>query len=132
MSDPNEPKEPKEPGEPGEAREPREPPEAPEAPEPEDAPAAEMESPALKALLKRSLAPETSAAAGEPEGEREAKDKALLLAVQSKLRKRSKGKFYADGWSTTQSRVNYALVAMIMLATIIAVYLALGPTGISR
>jgi hypothetical protein len=123
MSDPKEPKEPKEPGEAGASA---------EAPEPDDAPAEEVESPALKALLKRSLAPEIAAAAGEPEGEREAKDKALLLAVQSKLRKRSKGKFYADGWSTTQSRVNYALVAMIMLATIIAVYLALGPTGISR
>src|SRR4051812_16765304 len=87
------------------------------------------EMPALKALLKRSLAPEepvlSSPAKPEPE-----KNAELLRAVQKKLRQRSKGKFYADGWSTSQSRVNYALVAVIMLVTIVAVYLALGPMGI--
>ncbi len=92
------------------------------------------EAPALKALLKRSLAapdeaPPPSSRASEPEAPTDA-DKALLLGVQRKLRKRSKGKFYADGWSTTQSRVSYALVAIVMLVTIVAVYLALGPTGI--
>jgi hypothetical protein len=94
------------------------------------------EAPPLAALLKRSLAvpdeaPPSSAsrAAGEAPKPTDA-DKALLLGVQKKLRKRSKGKFYADGWSTTQSRVSYALVAIVMLVTIIAVYLALGPTGI--
>jgi hypothetical protein len=87
----------------------------------------EIESPALSALLKRSLAPEEPAAA--PTAQDDAK---LLANVQRKLRQRSKGKFYSDGWSTSQSRVNYALVAMIMLVTIIAVYLALGPTAISR
>jgi hypothetical protein len=51
--------------------------------------------------------------------------------VQRKLRQRSKGKFYADGWSTTHSRVNYALVAGVMLVVIVAVYLAMGPMGIS-
>ena len=45
--------------------------------------------------------------------------------------KRSKGKFYADGWSTSHSRVNYALVAGVMLVVIVAVYLAMGPMGIS-
>ncbi len=77
-------------------------------------------APALKSLLKRSL--------GADEG---VKERALLLGVQRKLRQRSKGKFYADGWSTSQSRVNYALVAVIMLVTIVAVYFALGPMGIS-
>ena len=47
------------------------------------------------------------------------------------LRKRSKGKFYGDGWSTSQSKVSYILVAGIMLVTIVAVYLAMGPTGFS-
>ena len=50
----------------------------------------EEESPALKALLKRSLP-------GEPKAD----DRELLASVQRKLRKRSKGKFYGDGWSTT-------------------------------
>ena len=95
----------------------------------------DQEDPALKALLKRSLAP----ADPEPEASTDARkqaepsprDKELLRAVQRKLRKRSKGKFYGDGWSTTQSRLNYALIAAVMLITIVAVYLALGPTGIS-
>jgi hypothetical protein len=82
----------------------------------------EIEDPALRALLKRSLA-EPAASAED--------DAALLRGVQKKLRQRSKGKFYGDGWSTTHSRINYALVAAIMLVTIVAVYLALGPTGIS-
>ena len=81
----------------------------------------DKDDPALSALLKRSLG------AAEPEAD----DKKLLVSVQSKLRKRSKGKFYGDGWSTSQSRINYALIAMVMLLTIVVVYLVLGPTGIS-
>ena len=84
-------------------------------------------APAVSALLKRSLAKSEDAALPEsPAGDDE-----LLASVQRKLRKRSKGKFYGDGWSTTQSRLNYALIAGVMLVTIIAVYLALGPTGFS-
>lgn len=82
------------------------------------------EAPAVSALLKRSLT-KTEEILPEP-----AKDAELLASVQQKLRKRSKGKFYGDGWSTTQSRMSYALVAAVMLVTIVAVYLALGPTGL--
>ena len=96
-----------------------------------DANVEEVEVPALSALLKRSLAvPEPEATAPEKK-EESAEDRALLLGVQRKLRQRSKGKFYADGWSTTASRVNYALVAAVMLVVIVAVYLAMGPMGIS-
>jgi hypothetical protein len=92
----------------------------------------EVEVPALSALLKRSLAvPEPEPTAAEPAKDDSEKDRALLVAVQKKLRQRSKGKFYADGWSTTHSRVNYALVAGVMLVVIVAVYLAMGPMGIS-
>ena len=90
-----------------------------------DDPKIEEESPALKALLKRSLA-ET------PPASEKADEKVLLASVQRKLRRRSKGKFYSDGWSTTQARFSYALIAAVMLVTIVAVYLVLGPTGISR
>ena len=83
--------------------------------------AEEKENPALSALLKRSLAAEEPA----PEA-----DKKILKGVQRKLRKRSKGKFYNDGWSTSQSKLNYVLIAAVMLVTIVAVYVALGPTGI--
>ncbi len=86
------------------------------------------EAPALSALLKRSLTQLTQAEELAPAPE---KDAELLASVQRKLRKRSKGKFYGDGWSTTQSRMNYALIAAVMLVTIVAVYLALGPTGFS-
>ena len=82
----------------------------------------EKDDPALSALLKRSLSQEPPA---------ETDEKKILQGVQRKLRKRSKGKFYGDGWSTSQSKLNYALVAAVMLVTIVAVYLALGPTGIS-
>ncbi len=88
-----------------------------------DEPFPEVEVPALSALLKRSLA--------EPEGDDAEKNRILLASVQRKLRHRSKGKFYADGWSTSQSRVNYALVATTMLVIIVLVYLVMGPMGIS-
>ncbi len=102
-------------------------------PEEVEAPVEEFEVPALSALLKRSLTPPEPARApdAEPAKEESEQNRALLLAVQRKLRQRSKGKFYADGWSTSQSRVNYALVAGVMLVVIVAVYLAMGPIGIS-
>ena len=81
------------------------------------------DDPALKALLKRSLPGSDPPAAPDPR---------LLAGVQRKLRQRSRGKFYGDGWSTTHSRINYALIAAVMLVTIVAVYLALGPMGVQR
>ena len=93
-------------------------------------PIEEIEVPALSALLKRSLKP-VEVEAAEPAKDDAEKDRLLLASVQRKLRQRSKGKFYADGWSTTQSRVSYTLVAGVMLVVIVAVYLALGPMGIS-
>jgi hypothetical protein len=73
---------------------------------------------AIRALLKRSAPPPRDAPA-------------LLHGVQKKIRARSKGKFYADGWSTTSSRINYALVAVAMLLIIAIAYFALGPMGIT-
>jgi hypothetical protein len=83
------------------------------------------EAPDFRALIKRSLA-ETEATLPAPD-----RDAVLLASVQRKLRKRSRGKFYGDGWSTAQTRLNYTLIALVMLVTIVAVYLALGPTGVS-
>lgn len=83
------------------------------------------EAPALRSLLQRALAtPDDDAAQAE-------RNAVLLTSVQRKLRARSKGKFYGDGWSTTASRLNYTLVAAVMLVIVLAVYLALGPTGFS-
>ena len=76
---------------------------------------------AIRALLKRS-SDAGPAAAPQPD---------LLRGVQKKIRTRSKGKFYADGWSTSQSRINYGLVAVAMLVVIAIAYFALGPMGIT-
>jgi hypothetical protein len=81
-------------------------------------------TPAVSTLLKRSMR-----ASDDLEPNANAQDAHLLESVQRRIRKRSKGKFYGDGWSTTQSRLNYALIAALMLVTIVAVWLALGPTG---
>jgi hypothetical protein len=75
------------------------------------------EDDAMRSLLKRS-------AEAEPSPQ-------LLRGVQRKIRSRSKGKFFADGWSTSQSRVNYALVAVAMLLIIAIAYFALGPMGMT-
>jgi hypothetical protein len=76
-------------------------------------------SEAMRALLKRSLAPE------QPH-------KPVLREVQRKIRQRSKGKFFSDGWSTSQQRVSYALVAVLMLLIVAIAYFVLGPMGFTR
>ena len=94
-----------------------EPEQAEEMREPQDS----QDSEAIRALLKRSI----------DVGSTVSQSTDLLGGVQKKLRLRSKGKFYADGWSTTQSRINYMLVAIAMLIVIAVAYFALGPTGIA-
>ena len=74
---------------------------------------------AMRSLLKRSFATR------EP-------SRPVLGDVQRKLRERSKGKFYSDGWSTTQARVSYALIAVVMLLIVAIAYLVLGPMGFTR
>lgn len=77
----------------------------------------EKDDDVMRALIKRSLA-----GGAEP--------KPVLPEVQRKLRQRSKGKFYSDGWSTSQARVSYALVAVIMLVVVAIAYYAMGPMGV--
>jgi hypothetical protein len=77
---------------------------------------------AMSALLKRSLDPK----AAEPPAPKD-----FLRGVQKRIRTRSRGRFYADGWSTSSSRVSYILVAGAMLIVIAVAYFALGPMGIS-
>jgi len=91
-------------------------------------PADSLEDDAMKKLLKRSLAAgvDDEVAPGKPSAE----PASLLPAVQKKLRDRSKGKFYADGWSTTQSKVNYVLVAVVMLLVIAICYVTLGSVNV--
>jgi hypothetical protein len=77
----------------------------------------EQEGQAVRDLLKRSLSTD-AIAKDAPE---------LLVGVQRRIRKRSRGKFFADGWSTTHARTSYALVALITLLLVALAYYALGP-----
>ncbi len=82
-----------------------------EAPEPrEDDP--------MRALLKRSMS-------GDMENAPH-----LLAGVQRRIRARSQGKFFADGWSTNQARASYALVGLVTLLLIVLAYLALSPIDV--
>jgi len=82
----------------------------------------EKEDDAIRALLKQSLVVKTA----EPPAEGE-----FLRGVQKRIRTRSRGKFYADGWSTSSSRVSYMLVATSMLIILAIAYFALGPMGVA-
>jgi hypothetical protein len=76
---------------------------------------------AMRELVKRSLATEVLA--------KDAPD--LLRGVQRRIRRRSRGKFFADGWSTTgQSRMGYVLVALVTLLLAAVAYYALGPMDV--
>jgi len=81
----------------------------------------EQEDDAMRSLLKRAMAPESTPAPEKP----------MLREVQRKLRVRSKGKFYGDGWSTAAVKINYGLIAVVMLLVVALAYFALGPVGMS-
>lgn len=52
----------------------------------------------------------------------------ILRGVQKKLRVRSRGKFYGDGWSTSASpRSTYLVTSAIMLVLVAIVFLVLMP-----
>ena len=80
----------------------------------------DLESRAMRDLVKRSLATEVLA--------KDAPD--LLRGVQRRIRRRSRGKFFADGWSTGQARMGYVLVALITLLLVVLAYYALGPMDV--
>jgi hypothetical protein len=80
--------------------------------------ASERSAQAVRALLKRSLSRDVENA---PD---------LLAGVQRRIRTRSKGKFYADGWSTTQQRMNYALIGLLTLLLVVLAYFVLSPIDV--
>lgn len=54
----------------------------------------------------------------------------VLRGVQRKIRQRSRGKFYADGWSTAPSpKSTYFVTALVMLALLVVLYFFLVPGG---
>lgn len=81
----------------------------------EDAP----DSRAMRSLLQRSLPDAPPIERG-----------AILHDVQRTIRKRSRGKFYGDGWSTSQSRTGYALAALAIMMLIALAWFAMAPGGL--
>jgi hypothetical protein len=67
-------------------------------------------------------------AALEPPAPKAKEDAILLKGVQKRLRLRSRGKFYADGWSTSKSpRSTYLMTSIFMLVLIAFVFIVLIP-----
>jgi hypothetical protein len=102
--------------------EPDEKPEAP-PPTPEDdldpEALAVLDEADMKDLLRSALAPPRGAVAPE-----------LLHGVQRRLRRRSRGKFYGDGWSTARApRSTYLVTSVLMLVLMALVFLVLVPWG---
>lgn len=82
----------------------------------DEAPLDEVE---VRELLRRALRPPPGSVAPN-----------LLGGVQKKLRTRSRGKFYGDGWSTSRSpRSTYLVTSVLMLVLVAFVFLVLVPWG---
>jgi hypothetical protein len=80
----------------------------------------EQDDEEVRALVRRALSPEALT--------KDVPD--LLGGVQRRIRKRSRGKFFADGWSTGQARMGYVLVALLTLLLVVIAYYALGPMDV--
>ncbi len=72
----------------------------------------------LQSLLKRAMASEDE----PPKVD-------VLEGVQQKLRDRSGGKFYADGWSTSRHPPfsTYFITSLMMLAIVVIIYAIVAP-----
>lgn len=88
--------------------------------EPDDKDLDQEDDAEVRALVRRALSPEALS--------KDVPD--LLGGVQRRIRKRSQGKFYGDGWSTSQARMGYVLVALVTLLLVAMAYYALGPMDV--
>ncbi|HEY5242908.1 MAG TPA: hypothetical protein VIJ22_15620 [Polyangiaceae bacterium] len=86
--------------------------------EPREPSEEESDDELVRSLLKRTLATDV----------KDVPD--LLQGVQRRIRRRSRGKFFADGWSTGQARVGYVLIALVTLVLVAVAYFALGPMDV--
>jgi len=80
----------------------------------------ESDDEVVRSLLKRTLGTDVVA--------KDTPD--LLRGVQRRIRRRSRGKFFADGWSTGQAKIGYVLVALVTLVLVALAYFALGPMDV--
>jgi hypothetical protein len=89
-------------------------------PKKESAEEAELDDDEVRSLLKGAMLAQQQKAP-QPD---------VLRGVQRKLRQRSRGKFYADGWSTAHSpKSTYFITALVMLALLVLLYFFLVPSG---
>jgi hypothetical protein len=73
----------------------------------------------VRDLLRSALAPPPGSVAPS-----------LVRGVQQRIRARSRGKFYGDGWSTARSpRSTYLVTSILMLALVVLVFFVLIPWG---
>jgi hypothetical protein len=55
----------------------------------------------------------------------------ILSGVQHRIRARSRGRFFGDGWSTNESpRATFLITALLMLLVVAAAYWLLGPIDV--
>jgi hypothetical protein len=88
-------------------------------PEIDEEMAAVLDEADMRDLLRSALAPPPGSVAPP-----------ILPGVQKKLRHRSRGKFYGDGWSTAKApRQTYLVTSVVMLVLIGFVFLVLIPWG---
>ena len=86
--------------------------------EPDQTKEDEREDSAVRDLLKRALSNEALGHGSSPD---------LLQGVQRRIRRRSRGKFFADGWSTTHTRMSYAIVGVTTLILVALACFVLSP-----
>jgi hypothetical protein len=80
----------------------------------------EQEDVAVRDLVRRALAVD-ALGKGAPD---------VRLEVQRRIRRRSRGKFFGDGWSTSHARVGYVLVALVTLLLVAVAYFGLAPIDV--
>jgi hypothetical protein len=82
----------------------------------------ELDEVDVKDLLRRALGP-------LPRGKAPAPD--ILRGVQRRIRDESKGRFFADGWSTTPApRATFLVTSLVILLVSVALWLALSPLNV--
>ncbi len=83
----------------------------------------ELDDVDVRDLLRRAL--DKPAGRGAP--------KSVLASVQRRLREETKGRYFADGWSTSPSpRETFIVTSLIMLVIVAVAWFLLGPRGIHR
>lgn len=81
----------------------------------------ELDDVDIKDLLRKAL---------DPPGKTPPSD--IVTGVQKRIRERSRGRFYADGWSTTLApRATFLVTSLVMLVVAVVAWFLLGPIDLT-